>query len=90
MSARRFPVMLRAAIEGPRFVPWSFVAPHEANALRNHGQSLEKLATRGGLSPVEIWAIVHDARWRVFEEPIAYVDAIVWLKEAISHVEDDG
>ena len=31
-------------------IPWKSIAPHEKQALINHGQSLEKLASRGGLS----------------------------------------
>jgi len=42
----------------PRAVPWSVLAPHEEWAHRNHGQSLETLASRGGLGIQEIAAIV--------------------------------
>lgn len=48
----------------PRFVPWSFVAPHEAQALANHGQTLRRLAARGGLSPAELLAVVSGKAWR--------------------------
>lgn len=45
--------------ELPRSVPWSIVAPYEAQALHNHcGQSLEKLAQRGGLDPRELCGIM--------------------------------
>lgn len=27
-------------------IPWESIAPHEAQALKNHGQSLERLASR--------------------------------------------
>ena len=42
----------------PRSIPWSLVAPHEEQAKRNHGQSLEKLASRGGLSPRELCLVL--------------------------------
>jgi hypothetical protein len=42
----------------PRSVPWSVVAPHEAQAKRNHDQSLKRLAERGGLSPSELLAVL--------------------------------
>ena len=34
--------------DGPT-IPWSVIAPHEAQCQKNHGQSLERLAERGGL-----------------------------------------
>lgn len=70
---KRFPVLAsthreRAALEAlgcPRSVPWSFVAPHEAQALENHEQTLERLAQRGGLSPSELVAVVRGEGLRV-------------------------
>ncbi len=38
----------------PRRVPWSFVKKAEARIMSNHDQSLETLARRGGLDPVEL------------------------------------
>jgi hypothetical protein len=65
MAERRFPVLLRdgerqrlTGQRGSVTVPWSFVAPHEAWAKRNHGQDLDTLARRGGLDPIELLAIV--------------------------------
>jgi len=54
---RRFPVMSRDGL--PKSVPWLLVAPHESQAKINHGQSLEQLAQRGGLDPIELWRLVH-------------------------------
>lgn len=39
-------------------IPWSALEPHEHVAIRNHGQDLEKLASRGGLSPLEAVAVI--------------------------------
>ena len=47
----------------PRDVPWDLVAPHERQALRNHDQTLERLAERGGLSPAELLAVLEDLAW---------------------------
>ena len=44
-------------------VPFDFVAPHESQAKRNHSQSLKKLAERGGLSPVELYAVIRGLDW---------------------------
>lgn len=51
-AARRFPLQ-----EGPS-LPWEMIAPYEAQAQANHGQSLERLAERGGLSPGEALAVL--------------------------------
>lgn len=44
-------------------LPWSLLAPHERQAQANHGQSLERLAQRGGLGLCEAVAILEDRRW---------------------------
>ena len=54
MSERMFPII------GGEPVPWSILGPHEARAVENHGQSLARLAERGGLSPAEAWCVVND------------------------------
>jgi hypothetical protein len=79
MSDERFPVLLPYGVrlelreagcpeDVPWSVPWSFVAPHEEQARRNHDQSLRRLAERGGLSPCELLAVVEDRRWRAMPE----------------------
>lgn len=70
---RRFPLLLgilreRDELERlgcPRSAPWSFVAPHEAQAQANHEQTLERLAQRGGLGPSELVAVVRGEKIRV-------------------------
>ncbi len=57
MRPRLFPIM-----NGPA-IPWSVIAPFEYQAQRNHGQSLECLAARGGLSPAEAIDILNGQRW---------------------------
>lgn len=44
-------------------IPFEMIAPHEARAQRNHGQSLNRLAERGGLSASEAICILVDLRW---------------------------
>lgn len=34
--------------------------PHAARAMRNHGQTLERLAERGGLCPIEALAVYEE------------------------------
>lgn len=55
-AGRRFPIM------GGPSLPWAMIAPHEAQAKTNHGQTLEQLAERGGLSPSEALMTLDDVR----------------------------
>lgn len=69
MSAeRRFPIMDstdgRASRPVKWHVPWALLAAHEAQAFANHCQSLEALASRGGLAPCEALAVIEDRRWQ--------------------------
>lgn len=51
-------------LDGPTVIPWELVNPHEQQAKANHGgQDLETLATRGGLSPAELWFVLRDRPW---------------------------
>jgi len=45
--------------------PWDLLAAHEEQAIKNHGQSLARLAERGGLDPEEMLAVMQDrgVRW---------------------------
>jgi hypothetical protein len=63
MTERLFPV-LQAPDGCPRAIPWRLLAPHEEQAQRNHYQSLERLAERGGLCPSEMVAVLENRRWR--------------------------
>lgn len=58
---RRFP------IQGGPSIPWSLIEPHEAQAKRNHDQTLQRLAERGGLSPCEAVAVLEDRPWERME-----------------------
>lgn len=59
LEERRFPVL-----DAGFSVPWRLVAPFEAQAERNHNQTLQRLAGRGGLDPVELWAVMHGMGWK--------------------------
>lgn len=70
-----FPVLgakSREAAPGtPTSVPWSMLAPHERQARINHGQTLRRLAERGGLSPCEMIAVLEDRPWRRMDKTAA-------------------
>ena len=90
LSGRRFPVFLgdqRSIWPGfPDSIPWEVIAPHERQANLNHGQPLETLARRGGLSPYELLAVLLDqAFWRcMLPEPAT---VIAKVKDKIDEVE---
>ena len=73
-ETKGFPVLLTdkmrrqlagpAGLKGcPDAVPWWLVEPHAQQAYANHGQSLVRLAERGGLSPDELVAVLEDRKW---------------------------
>ena len=60
MSARDFMPIIR---DDSFKLPWHMIALHERQAYKNHTQSLEQLADRGGLGYAEAVAIMRDIRW---------------------------
>lgn len=74
----------RAELEAlgcPRSVPWNLVAPHEEQAHRNHGQTLGRLAARGGLSPAELVAVLEDRPFRYMSNKEVVEDLLRLMKE---------
>lgn len=83
MNERQFRVLGRSPI---KTVPWSFVADLEEEALSYHGQSLEVLNSRGGLSPLEMYALKN--RKRLFELQGLTEDwANHWLADSLKPTE---
>lgn len=84
---RQFPIMI--GYEGtkgpcPSWIPWDAIAPYEGQARQNHQQSLEELAGRGGLSPVEAFYVMTGRRWHreqfsdeIRKEACAFLDKVV-------------
>ena len=60
-------------------IPWESIASHKAQALINHGQSLEKLASRGGLSWCEALAVLRDSKFITMPEEEAKEKVLVLL-----------
>lgn len=68
MSERLFPIQSKHI----KSIPWAMIAPYERQAIRNHGgQTLDRLAERGGLSPHEALLILRCHPWygRIFVLP---------------------
>ena len=62
---KRFPVLRDEKIKS---VPWDIIEPHRQSAMKNHGQTLERLAERGGLSLAELIVVMTDRGWNGFFE----------------------
>ncbi len=65
MDDRTFPILmdareLRQWPDAPRSIPWALIAPHAQQCQRNHYQTPERLAQRGGLCPIELGAVLRD------------------------------
>lgn len=67
-----FPLILRPLerkLDCPAFIDRA--ALNEEWARKNHGQTLDELKRRGGLSPCEAAAIIHHRAWRVMQTDTA-------------------
>lgn len=89
---KRFPVLYqgRALLDvhrpdDPDSIPWSLIEPHRKRAMRNHDQTLERLAERGGLSPKEIMCVLEDRDW--FFNPETETQALARLRELLKQQE---
>lgn len=60
MPRENMPVMSSKTLHQ---VPMAMLAPHEKQAIRNHGQTLERLAERGGMACSEILAVINGLPW---------------------------
>lgn len=77
-SDRGFPILLGVAgsCRDKVFVPWAMVEAHAKQADCNHGQTVQRLAERGGLAPCELVAVLEDRRWHSMDDPKAW--AAIW------------
>lgn len=60
------PIMVGVFIKA---IPWAVISSHERQADLNHGQTLNRLAERGGLDPAEAVAIIKDQPWPSHQSP---------------------
>lgn len=56
----KFPIL---GSEPKEYIPLDIVKSHEKQAIRNHSQTLERLAERGGLGWVEILFVLEDKNY---------------------------
>lgn len=86
---RQFPIMIgHEGTKGPcpSSIPWDAIRPYAGQALVNHDQTLERLAERGGLDPVEAFFVMTNRTWNNVSTPVsealekeacAFLDGIV-------------
>lgn len=57
-----FPIMM----DGRRteYIPYSLIECHETQAIKNHSQTLKRLAERSGLDYVEALAVLEDRPYK--------------------------
>ncbi len=60
MPIENMPVMRGVSIKQ---IPMRLLLPYEKQAVRNHGQSLQRLAERGGMNACEILGIIRGLSW---------------------------
>lgn len=53
-------------------LPWLMVKEHEPQALRNHSQTVQRLAERGGLSAPEMCAVLENRPYQTMGYPQAH------------------
>jgi hypothetical protein len=54
------------------FIPWEMIRPHNGQCMANHGgQTLERIAQRGGLGRCEAIAVLADQKWTPIDADIA-------------------
>lgn len=75
-----FPILNDPIIKA---IPWAAILGHEAQAMKNHSQTLKGLASRGGLDVIEAYSIISDKPfpWRDFTPTLraAYRSALMRL-----------
>ncbi|WP_062390790.1 hypothetical protein [Pseudomonas abietaniphila] len=77
MSLENMPVMRGVNIKQ---VPMQLLRPYEEQALRNHSQSLQRLAERGGMNACEILGIIRGLRWsQLKHHPDDEANLIKWV-----------
>ncbi len=83
----RFPVLKQSSKKlMPRSVAWALVEPWRAQIERNHSQTLDELAGRGGLSPEELWCAAHRLGLRGIGDVMEQM-AIDWLIQISGEME---
>lgn len=71
MLERKFPIL-----GGGMDIPWIIVELHDKQVRANHGQSLERIAERGGLGWGEALAVLEDRKYKYIDEDAARIQVL--------------
>ena len=74
MSDTTFPIMTRWNDKRPErllCIPLKMIEAHVNQCFRNHNQSVERLAFRGGLDAAEAVAVLEDRAWVMMSDAAA-------------------
>lgn len=74
----RMPIQLRRepGVSRPEKLTVGLPRTLETQAQANHGQSLDRLAQRGGLDPIEVWFLVKGRAWGDVSDGVTYEQAL--------------
>ncbi len=81
---KEFPILISNQ-KGKEYIPYDIIKPHEEQALKNHYQTLDRLAERGGLSWSEAYAVLTDSKFPSREEYISEEFYKEKVKEIVSN-----
>lgn len=79
---KEFPIMKN---KGKEYIPYDVIKPHEEQAMKNHGQTLDRLAERGGLGWSEAYAVLTDSKIPFCDEYISDEFYEKKVKEIVSN-----
>lgn len=82
-----FPI-IEPSYKSTEHIPYDVIAPHEQQALNNHGQTLETLAKRGGLGWSEAYAVLTDSEFPRGKDYISEEYYKEKVKEIVSNYEN--
>lgn len=68
----------------PNVVPWGLIKYHESQSMENHDQSLDYINSRGGVDPIEFYAIYNDIKWKEAIQKISRKKDSEWLIELVN------
>jgi hypothetical protein len=71
----------------PSCVPIGLIHDHEVQADDNHGQTVGTLKRRGGLSPIEMYAVLKDLHWQDVYDTDAH-EPRVPLEQMIDYINE--
>ncbi|MGC6176758.1 hypothetical protein [Lacrimispora sp. 38-1] len=70
-------------------MPWEVIATHEKQEMSNYGQTIKRLAERGGLDWVEALAVMEDRKWVRLDSEIARKKVLSIVSEQENNMDID-